>query len=100
MTIDAAWCIKMAELEEGREIGAGRLDHPLRLPVTACPVAVGDRVTVHPGPARGLSYEATVERINGDRATVRPVGFAQSQPAWAGSVRARSVRLSMLEPVR
>lgn len=26
------WCMKMAELEEGCEIGAGRLDHPLRTP--------------------------------------------------------------------
>jgi len=57
---------------------------------------VGDRVIVWPSGGLGLEYLATIERINGSKATVRPVGCALSKPAWADSRRARSVNLTSL----
>lgn len=68
-----------------------------RKPTRAPHIAEGDRVVVWPGPGRGLDYPAIVEKVKGDRATVRPVGPALSQPAWANSRRARSVKLTSLE---
>jgi hypothetical protein len=58
---------------------------------------VGDRVRVHPGPARGLPYDAVVEAITTDKAKIRPLTVALSKPTWARSTRARAVRLTQLQ---
>jgi hypothetical protein len=59
-------------------------------------ILVGDHVIVWPRPGRGLEYRATVERITGDRVTVRPIDRALSQPGWCNSTRARSVKITTI----
>lgn len=61
--------------------------------------SIGDTVIVWPQPGRGLAYRAIVEKVGSERATIRPIGAALSQPAWADSRRARSVKLTTIERV-
>jgi len=56
--ITPEWCLRMAELEAGQEIGAGALDHPLR---TKCELPPAGRVCIrtpgHDGPCAAVASD-------------------------------------------
>ncbi len=68
-------------------------------------IAVGSKVKVDPG-WFGLPYSAIVEKLAGEKATVRPLhavlteGSARHYKSRGGpSIRARSVRISALSEI-
>jgi len=71
--ITPEWCLRMAELEAGQEIGAGALDHPLR---TKCELPPAGRVCIrtpgHDGPCAAVASDT---------------GAGFSEQAWEEAVR-------------
>jgi len=87
--ITPEWCLRMAELEAGQEIGAGALDHPLRIKCELPPAGwVCTREPGHDGPCAAVASDTGADReaIAKLHALQHDNCLNAAKPVWGGSI--------------
>ena len=81
--VSTEWCMNMARLEEGQEIGAGALDHPLRTKCERPPAGwYCSREPGHDGPCAATPLAAATQpAVAGEGAALALVFYDSGDPA-------------------